>query len=154
MGEPLVGSIVCGSVALAMLIWNWRMVEHQKWLAKKCGREAARTARAREQARADAFAKATARNRADLAAMECVSTAAPSKSATACSAAPYVVKLESLPEWDEGCSTASSSESSESSEMFLKKRESRERLETAPMSPALSSTRSRSETGCFFSADM
>lgn len=140
MGEPLIGSIVCGSVALGMLIWNWRMVEHQKWLAKKCGEEAARKARAREQARAEARAEvaAAAPSQAYFA-MECVSTAAPAKSA-ACPS-PLVIKLESLPEWDEGSSA---------SDMLVKKRESRERLETAPMSPALSSTRSRSETGCFF----
>eukprot|EP00752_Nemacystus_decipiens_P008112 g7252.t1 len=135
MGEPVIGSIVCGSVALVMMIWNWRMVEHQKWLLRQCGKEAATKARAREQLRVEARAPA-ATPRADLEEEVCVSAKAPSKS-SAC--ASYVVKLESLPEWDE--------ESESSPDMFFK---TRDRLETAPMSPALSSTRSRSGTGCFF----
>eukprot|EP00903_Cladosiphon_okamuranus_P012126 g11377.t1 len=137
MGEPVVGSIVCGSVALVMMIWNWRMVEHQKWLLRRCGREAASIGRAREQLRAEARVQVAAPSAAGLKDSVCVSADAPSKSST-CPSLRYVVKLESLPEWNE-CESSKE-------DMFLK---TRERFETAPMSPALSSTRSRSGTGFF-----
>lgn len=130
----MIGSIVCGSVAVVMMIWNWRMVEHQKWLLRKCGKEAATKARARAQLRAEARAKVAAPS-ADCEEATCTSAEAPSKPPAGFSSR-YVVKLESLPEWNE----------SPSPDMF----KARERLETAPMSPALSSTRSRSGTGCFF----
>lgn len=134
MGEPVIGSIVCGSVALVMMIWNWRMVEHQKWLLRKCGKEAATKARARAQLRAEARARVASPS-ADFEEATFVSAEAPSKPSV-CPSSRYVVKLESLPEWNES-----------SPDMFFK---TRERLETAPMSPASSSTRSRSGTGCFF----
>lgn len=136
MGEPVIGSIVCGSVALVMMIWNWRMVEHQKWVLRACGKEAATKARARAQLRAAARAR-VATPSADVEEEPRVSAEAPSKS-SACPSSRYVVKLESLPEWNERES---------SPDMFLK---ARDRFETAPMSPPLSSTRSRSGTGCFF----
>lgn len=139
MGEPVIGSIVCGSVALVMMIWNWRMVEHQKWLLRKCGKEAATKARARAQLRAEARAQVAAPF-ANIEEEACISADAPSKS-SACPSSRYVAKLESLPEWNE-------SESSPDMDMFCK---TRDRIETAPMSPASSSTRSRSGTGCFFS---
>ncbi|CAM9651819.1 unnamed protein product [Ectocarpus sp. 12 AP-2014] len=44
----------------------------------------------------------------------------------------------------------SSSQSQDKQSPLLLVNKPRERLETAPMSPPLSSTRSRSGTGCFF----
>lgn len=135
MGEPVIGSLICGSVALVMMIWNWRMVEHQKWLLRRCGKEAAMKARARAELRAEARAQVAVPS-ACAEEETRVSAEAPSKS-PACPSSRYVVKLESLPEWNE----------SSPDMMFFK---TRDRSETAPMSPALSSTRSRSGTGCFF----
>lgn len=113
------------------------MVEHQKWLLRKCGKEAATKARARAQLRAEARAQVAAPSAADLGEPTCVSAEAPSKS-SACPSSRYVVKLESLPEWNE-CESSPR-------DMFLK---TRDRFETAPMSPASSSTRSRSGTEFF-----
>ncbi|CAM9516315.1 unnamed protein product [Scytosiphon promiscuus] len=140
MGEPLIGSLVCGSIALGMMLWNWRMHEHQKHLRKICAIAAAKkaqeSARLREQARAEAIAAAGE----DCRETKRISAAALSKSPAASSSFRKVIKLESLPEWKET--------SEERSPLVLVK--PRERLETAPISPLLSSTRSRSGTGCFF----
>lgn len=149
MGEPLIGSLVCGSIALSMMLWNWRIHEHQKHLRKICARQAAmkaqETARLREQSRAEAVAAAAAAAVADEDCKEAkrVSAAASSKSPTSSSSFRKVIKLESLPELSE-----TSEDRELASPLVLVK--PRERLETAPMSPPLSSTRSRSGTGCFF----
>lgn len=120
------------------------MHEHQKYLRKICAREAAKkaqeTAQLREQSRAKAIAAAVGQ---DCKEAKRVSAAAPSKSPATSSSFRKVIKLESLPELEE-----TSEDREERSPLVLLK--PRERLETAPMSPPLSSTRSRSGTGCFF----
>ncbi|CAB1102278.1 unnamed protein product [Ectocarpus sp. CCAP 1310/34] len=155
MGEPIIASITCGSIAVVMLLWNWRMYELQKTRGKACAKACAREAQLRLKARAEeaaAVAAAAAAAAAEAAgaslaaappAATCVSTQAPSKSPAICPS--RVIKLESLPECNE-----STSQSQDKQSPLLLVTKPRERLETAPLSPPLSSTRSRSGTGCFF----
>ncbi|CAM9239304.1 unnamed protein product [Pylaiella littoralis] len=147
MGEPVIGSIVCGSIALVMMFWNWRMIQDQKHRGRICAKEAASAARARAKTQQLAMTNNAHHHTLQTHALSSESlaeaaafapAAAPSKSSH------HVVKLESLPEWDE-----SSPEEEENEEHTINK-EVRERFETATMSPPLSSARSRSGTTFFF----
>lgn len=146
MGEPVIGSIVCGSVALVMVIWNWRMIQDQKHRGRICAKQAASAARARAKAQQLVMTENAhihsqqmhTQPSTDLAAATAafIPAAAPSKSSC------NVVKLESLPEWG--------GSSIEDNEDAMMTKQARERFETAPMSPPLSSARSRAGTSCFF----
>lgn len=146
MGEPVIGSIVCGSIALVMMFWNWRMIQDQKHRGRICAKEAASAALARAKTQQLAMTNNahhrtlqthTLSSESLAAAAAFAPAAAPSKSSH------HVVKLESLPEWDE-------SSPEEENEEHMINNEVRERFETATMSPPLSSARSRSGTTFFF----
>lgn len=131
MGEPLIGSVICGAVALGMMWWNWQMMEGQRRRGRKVAVEAAEAGRARAKVRAEAAAQVTA------------AAAAPAKVPTTggCDklprtvSSPCLVKLWPLLESPEN----SPAEGGGPSPLFIKAL--RDRLETAPMSPAVSSPR-------------
>ena len=131
MGEPLIGSVICGAVALGMMWWNWQMMEGQRRRGRKVAVEAAEAGRARAKVRAEAAAQAA------------TTTAAPARAPTTggCDkfprtvSSPCLVKLWPLLESPEN----SPAEGGGPSPLFIKAL--RDRLETAPMSPAVSSPR-------------
>lgn len=53
MGEPLIGSLICGAVALVMVGWNWHMLHNQRRRGKRAAKLAAQAARERLSARAN-----------------------------------------------------------------------------------------------------
>lgn len=153
MGEPVIGSIVCGSIALVMVIWNWRMIQDQKHRGRICAKEAACAARARAKTQQLVMTKNNKRLHhkhgapPSAAAVAAVAAFAPSSAPSKSSR--HVVKLESLPEWGESSPLENEEEEEGDDDVIINKQQARERFETAPMSPPLSSARSRSGT-CFF----
>lgn len=139
MGEPLISSVVCGAVALGMMWWNWQMMEGQRRRGRKVAVEAAEAGRARAKIRAEI-------EEAEAAAARVTTTttlaAAPAKvpgrgfdKLPRTVSSPCLVKLWPLLESPEN----SPAEGGGPSPLFIKAL--RDRLETAPMSPAMSSPR-------------
>lgn len=47
MGEPLLGSLICGTMALSMVLWNWMLMRSQQRIGRECAHAAAEQARAK-----------------------------------------------------------------------------------------------------------
>lgn len=131
MGEPLIGSVVCGAVALGMMWWNWQMMEGQRRRGRKVAVEAAEAGRARAKIRAEAAAQVTT----TAAAPAIVPATGGCDKLPRTVSSPCLVKLWPLLESPEN----SPAEGGGPSPLFIKAL--RDRLETAPMSPAVSSPR-------------
>lgn len=133
MGEPLIGSVICGAVALGMMWWNWQMMEAQKRKGKRVALEAAEAARVRSQLRAEALGgnrEVSTMNTATR-----ISAVAPTKYPNAF-CVPSPVKLESLVECPSSNSPALGRNPSP---LFMKA--VRERLQTECITPQVSSPR-------------
>lgn len=135
MGEPLIGSLVCGAMALGMMWWNWQMMEAQRRKGRKVAIEAAKAARVRAQIRADARAKVAAAAPPP----GIVTAASPLKHHRALSSS-SLYTLEPLPE----CPVNTPID--DQSPLVIKA--VRDRLETAPLSPPSCSPRA-AEAGFF-----
>lgn len=129
MGEPLTASILCGAVALGMALWNWQiaMYVHRR-KGRRVAMEAARVARERAQIRASACNQP--RTRTFVTPTETVAAATATDMLDIASCRPLQLDSPS----DCLANTLVDDPSS-----FMKS--ARERLETAPLSPPLSSPR-------------
>lgn len=130
MGEPLTASILCGAIALGMALWNWQiaMYVHRRKV-RNVAKEAARVASERAQIRASAYNQPITR-----------SFVTPAEAVEEASATDMLeiasrrsLQLDSPPD----CPANTLMVDDPSS--FIKS--ARERLETAPLSPPLSSPR-------------
>lgn len=127
MGEPVLGSLICGSVALGMILWNWHLFEMQKRSDKKAAREAAIAAAGRERSRISAIAGDSAevplRVRHDASSCDLMGLESPSQ--------PFIFESVQDP-----------------SPSFVKG--GRDRAETSPISPPISTPSPRAAEMGFF----
>lgn len=127
MGEPLLGSLICGSLALGMVLWNWHLMEAQKRRSRKAARESAIAAAAAGRERSMVSAGANEMPPQPLRIRHSLSS--------------YdVIKLDPL------AHSGSHESSQDPSPKFVK--EHRDRAETSPISPPISSPRA-AEMGFF-----